>query len=779
VFALGLGIGLSTLVFSITQGAMLRGPPFPEPEEIVRIDRLGQEGGRTIPTLHDYAAWSEGTQSFAALGAYFTNNINVRSAGASAPEFVRGAIITPSVLELLGVQPVMGRLFNAADTRESAEPVMLISWEVWQRVYQGDRAVIGRTLRANGVETVIVGVLPEGFGFPETEQMWRPLRMNASSIAWGSGERVQVIGRLRAGVAIAAADTDLDRIAARLAQEHPETHRNLTVHVSRFGELGDDQTAMLFIMLAAVAAVLLIACVNVANLLIGRAITRTKEVGVRIALGASRYRVALPFLTESVILAACGALLGIAVAYGGLVIFNRTVELHNPPFWIFFAIDRAVLTFVAVATAVAAILAGVIPALQAARLSLPDTLKDESRGATGFRLGRVSRGLVIAEIALSLGLLVGAGLMIRSVVKLNTIELGVDGEKVFVTRVALPQATYPDPEARRLFAAELWARLQTLPGARTVALSSTLPGPGGGPSSAIAMEGSTRADGSAAAYAMVPTVSAGYFQTFAAQPLRGRDFSPADDAGALPVAIVNRSFERKYFTDGNALGRRIRVASGGSENSWLTVVGVVPDLLESGVQNWRPEVVYRPIGQNPISYVRIVVHTSANTADFTRPVRDVVHAIDPDLALYQTNTLRGAVADANFITGIVGGLFTAFGSAALVLASIGLYGVMSFSVGQRRREVGVRMALGAKPLDVLSLILRQGMRQVLFGLAIGAFLAYALARGIAASLFGISPQDPLTLVGTTLLLVTVAAVACAVPALRATRTDPLEALRSE
>jgi len=422
VFALGVGIGLSTLIFSIVQGAVLRGLPFHEAHELVRVDRFHPQRGVQIPTIHDYAAWQEGGRSFEALGAYTTGTVNLSGGGERNPELVRGATITPSVLELLGVRPVLGRLFTAADDVPGAPPVILLGWTVWQRRFSADRDVVGRTVRANGVENTIVGVLPEGFGFPESQQIWRPMRLDARRIPWERATSVQVIGRLRDDVSADAAIADLSRVAARITQQHPETHRGMGVRVAAFSDMSDDDVAMLYIMFGAVLGVLIIACVNVANLLIGRAIVRTKEVGIRVALGASRWRVALPFLAESAVLAVAGALLGVIIAYAGLSIFLRAIEPHNPPFWMEFSIDGTVLGFVALAAACAALLSGIIPAWQAARLSLHDTLKDESRGTTGFRLGRMSRALVVAEIALSLALLTGAGLMIRSVVKLNTID---------------------------------------------------------------------------------------------------------------------------------------------------------------------------------------------------------------------------------------------------------------------------------------------------------------------------------------------------------------------
>jgi predicted permease len=776
VFALGIGIGLSTLIFSILQGAMLRGLPFDEPDELVRVFRADDQRGSTLfPSIHDYAAWRDAGRSFEGLGALYRGTVNLSGGVDELPERMRGAFVTPSVFELLGVRPALGRLFTTDDDVVGAPAVMLLGWEVWQRRFGGDAAAIGRTVRANGIETVIIGVLPERFGFPESQQVWLPLRMHASTIPWGGGRWVDVVGRLGDGISMDAATADLSRVTARIAEEHPETHRGLSAHVETFAELGDDERALLYIMLVAVMAVLVIACVNVANLLIARAILRTKEVGIRMTLGASRWRVALPFLAESAVLAAGGALLGVAIAYAGLGVFNRSITVHDPPFWIYFTINGLVLGFVALAAAIAAVLAGVVPAWQAARLALHDTLKDESRGTTGFRMGRLSRGLVVAEIALSLGLLAGAGLMIRSVLKLNTIDLGFPAERVFTARVGLPESGFEEPDAQRRFAADLLARLETLPGAESVTLAGTLPGRGDVGASTIAIEGR---DGEGdAAYAVSNVVSPGYFRTFDSPPVRGRDFAAADDGGAPPVAIVNLSFERRFFEDGDALGRRIRV--GGEDAPWLTVVGVVPDLLESGVQNWRPEAVYRPIAQAPTRFITMAARVPARPLALTPAVRDHVRALDPDLPLYDVRTLHQGVLDANFITGITGGLFAAFGMAALILASVGLYGVMSFSVDQRRREVGVRMAMGATSGDVLSLVLLQGMRQVAVGLVIGAFLAFGLSRALASSLFGVSPQDPLALVGTALLLTAVAAVACTVPALRATRVDPLEALRAD
>lgn len=775
--ALGLSIGLSTLVFSIVQGAMLRGLPLPRPEGILRIERLVPSRGVVWPTVHDISAWSEGTRSFEAIGAYTTRLVNLSARGADdLPEQIRGAAVSYEVLELLGVRPVAGRLFSREDDVEGAPPVAIIGWEVWQRRFGGDPAVVGTTLRANGEETVIVGVLPEGFGFPESHRIWLPLRADASRYDWQSAPSVQAAGRLRDGVPVERATAELNAVAARIALEHPDTHEGSSVRLRSFTEFGGQDRAMLYVMMAAVLAVLAIACVNVANLLIGRAIVRTREVGIRTALGASRWRVAMPFLAESLVLAVAGAALGILVAMVGLRIFNGSIQLQEPPFWIRFVIDRQTMAFVAGACCLCALLAGVVPALQAARLSLTDTLRDESRGTSSFRLGKLSRWLVIGEIALSMGLLVAAGLLVRSVLHLDTLDVGVPAEEVFTARVNLLGERWSDPDAQLRFASDLQARMAALPNARAAALSSSLPGVGGG-WTRLEIDGEPAADGPSQIIAANPIVSPGYFELFVAQPVRGRDFSLTDNPDAEPVTIVNEAFERRYFDERGALGRRIRIAN--PDATWMTVVGVVPDLLESGSQNERPEAYYRALAQQPIRSITLSVRTVGDPLQLVPQVRERVRVLDPDLPLSNIATLRTRVRDASFRLGIFGGLFASFGAAALLLASVGLYGVMSFSVGQRRREMGVRMAIGARPMDVVRLVLGQGLRQVAIGLAIGIVLAFLLARAIAASLFQVSSGDPATFIAIILILLGVALVACGLPALRATRIDPIEAFRTE
>jgi putative ABC transport system permease protein len=781
VVALGLGIGLTTMMFSIIYGALMRGLPVEEAHEIMAVERLHRARGQTsATTIHDLTDWREQQRSFEALGAYWGGTVNV-SGGAvdETPERFQGAWLTPSVLRLLGVQPILGRTLLDEDDVPGAQPVALIGHGMWQRRFQGAPDVVGRSFRANGVETLIIGVMPDRFGFPQTAEMWQPARLEMAGLARGEGQGFQVVGRLRDGVDAEAAAIELNRIADRLAAEYVETNEGIGVRLRPFTDtaIGDEPRAVLLTMFGAVGFVLLIACANVANLLIGRAMVRSREVGIRTSLGASRLSVAMPFLAESAVLAVAGAVLGTVIGYIGLRLFTNAVSASQPPYWLLFQLDGVAFAFVAALAVLCALLAGVIPALQAARMPLAEILKDESRGASSFRLGRLSRGLVIVEMALSVGLLAGAGLMIKSVIRVNTIDLGFPADAVFTARLGMPQNGYATPDALRTFHDELLARLQNIRGARHVALADGLPGTGS-PSSRFTIDGVAAEIGEEPIVAR-PAVSPGYFSAFDVVP-EGRDFGPQDREGGTPVAIVNTAFVERWFPDGDVLGRRIRMGGVNSEAPWLTIVGIVPDLRAGGSDpDARREAAYVPLAQNPLRFVSVIARADGAPLALTSEIRDAVLALDRDIPIYWVRTLAEGIDQANWFYGIFGSLFAAFGLAALFLAGVGLYGVMSFSVGQRTRELGVRMAIGAQPAQVMRMVLSQGMRQVLIGLAAGTLFALAVSRLLAAILFEVSPRDPAVFVTITGVLIVASLLACGMPARRATRVDPLHALRSE
>jgi predicted permease len=618
------------------------------------------------------------------------------------------------------------------------------------------------------------------FRFPFQQQIWLPLRLDPIKTKRGQGTTLEVFGRLRPGVTLAEATTAMNAIAARLEQAYPESNKDIRAVLKPFTKeyIGDEPRTLLWTMMGAVFFVLLIACTNVANLLLGRAILRTKEVGIRTALGASRWRVVTQFLTEALVLSTVGAVLGMAVAQVGIQLFNSAIAISEPPYWLVFRLDAVALTFVLAITLLTTAFSGLIPALQAARAQVTDVLKDESRGTSSFRLGRISRALVVFEMALSCGLLVAAGLTIKSVVKLRNVDFGFKADNLFTARIGLDEFRYPQIERQLRFFEELAPRLSAVPGTQTITLASALPGASDG-NWTFAVEGKSyereQDYPSASRVAVLP----GYFQALGLQILDGRDLNSLDRTGTLPVVVVNRAFARKYFPNEGALGRRIRLGDGQSQQPWLTIVGVVPDAFPAQLNDDRAEGMYVPFAQHPQRFMSIVARTLGEPMTITNAVRDAVASVDSDVPIYFTRTLRNAIAAETWFYRVFGVLFMLFGLIALLLAAIGLYAVMAFSVSQRTREVGIRMAIGAQARDVLGMILRQGLLQVTMGMVLGLGLALGVSQFLSIILFDVQPRDPVIFGAIVIVLSLTAMVACLVPARRATAVHPLEALRSE
>jgi putative ABC transport system permease protein len=786
VLALTLGIGLTVTMYSIVYGALLRGLPFEDGDRIMALlesdAAQGPDDSRPA-SLHDYADWREQQRSFTDLAAYYAGTINMTSS--ERPERYDGAFVTASLLPLLGVQPLLGRGFTAEDDQPGAPYVVLLGHEVWQREFAGDPGVLGRTVRANGEPGTIIGVMPAGFRFPSEEDLWVPLRGDPGRYPRGGGPSLTVIGKLAPGSSAESASADLSGIIARIAAEHPrpgvtEARGRVQPFTKQF--IGREATAMLFTMLGAVFLVLLIACANVANLLLSRAALRSKEVGIRTALGATRFRVVVQFLAEAVVLATVGAVLGLGVAWIGITLFNNAIAPTNPPFWIQIRLDTPVLLFVVAVTAIASLVSGAVPAWQAARADVNEILKDESRGGSSFRMGRLSKSLVVLEIALSCGLLVGAGLMIKSVTKLRNFDLGFPAETVFTARVGVPEVEYATPEQQLRFFQDVRERVAAIPGITAAGLTSNLPVTGS-PRPQLGIDGVPYADPDRdRPRAGRIAVSPGFFETFETPILAGRDFSTGDGADALPVAIVNESFAARHFPGESPLGRRVQFASpAGAEipAPWLTVVGVVPDMYVSGVDNEYPEAVYLPYTQAPARFMSIVVRGGPEPLAVTSQVRDAVAAVDADVPLYFVQTLAASIAQNTWFYRVFGTLFMVFGLVALLLAAMGLYAVMSFSVSRRTREVGVRMALGARIGSVVGLIFRQAMVQIAIGLVLGLGLAAAVSRLLTMLLFGVHPRDPVIFGSIVLLLMGTGVIAAVVPARRAAMIEPLAALRQD
>ncbi len=780
VLALALGIGLTTATFSIVYGALFRGLPFEDSHRIMHLERnnLSQDIESMEVTLHDFLDWREQQTSFHGLAGFYEGTVNV--SGAEKPDRFDGAFISANAFDILRERAILGRTFQAGEDEPAAPPVILLGYRVWQDRFDGDPDVVGTTVRANGEEMTIVGVMAEGFEFPINQDLWLPLRMDPLRIERGEGISLEVFGRLKDGVSLDQARAEMAAIARRIEMEYPETNEGVSTVIKPYTEeyIGEEPQTLLTTMFVAVFLVLLIACANVANLLLARAAARTKEVAIRSALGASRTQVILQMFAEALVLSSVGAVIGLGLGWLGVRAFNAAIVSTQPPFWIDIKIDPVAIAFVIGLAVISAVIAGIIPALQATGTKVHEVLKDESRGASSMRLGKLSRTLVVAEIALSVGLLVAAGLMVKSVMNLRTIDFGFATRDVFTARVGLFETDYPDDASRIRFAEELVRRLEVIPGAEGVALTSVLPGLGSG-RNRFAVEGEAYATDTDYPLARILTASPNLFSTFDVSLLEGRDFRWADTEESMQVAIVNRPFVEKFFPGESPLGRRIRLGDADSEEPWLTIVGVVPDMYMGGVDNEDPEGVYVPITQSALRFMSIAVRAPNNPMVLAPVVREEVMAVDRDLPIYWVWTMADAIARGTWFYRVFGTIFLLFGVVALFLASVGLYGVMAFSVSRRTQEVGVRMALGAQSRDVLKLIFRQGMTQLAIGLVLGLLLAAALSRGLEVILFQVQPWDPVIFLLIIGVLALTSLAAWLVPARRATRVDPLVALKYE
>lgn len=780
---LALGIGLCTIAFSLVYGVFLRGLDVPMPERLFLIMESNPSRNQEWMwmNVHDFHDFREQQTSFEAIGHYSTGTVNL--SGGGEPVRYNGGFVSANLFDLLQVRPFLGTTFRPEDDRAGAPLTILLGFEAWRTRYESDREIVGRSVLVNGEAATILGVMPEGFRFPQNQELWVAQRdTRAANPDRARSTQFQVIGRLRDGMSRDQAEREMTVIAARLAQEYPASNEGVTTRFRTFVEddTGPELRAVFGAMQAATILVLLIAIANVANLLMTRATLRTKEAAVRTALGASRFRVVLPFFAETLVLATAGAIIGLGIAYTGITLFDGATQDVGKPYYMVFRIDLPVLGFVAGITGLTALIAGAAPAFQVLKTDVQSTLKDESRGS-GALGGRLTKVLVVAEIALSCALLIGAGLMVKSIVKVRTFEYPFTTENILTARVGLFEAEYPDSGARRTFFRELQRRLEALPGVDAVTLTTSLPLQSGG--SRIAIEGQVYAKEQDYPDARSANIAPGYFPTFGVKVLSGRDFTENDDAASLPVAMVNQAFVTRFFPDRDPLGRRFAEQWGrDSLSAWRTIVGVVPDLRMEGfdVDETHPSGYYVPLAQRDPRFVSLALRTSGTEPlTLTPAVRQAVTALNPNLPIYNVDSMEGVIRQETWFYYVFGTLFIAFGAAALFMATVGLYGVLSFSVSRRTREMGIRMALGATGRDVIRLVLHQGGKQIAVGLGLGLLLAFGVTRVIGLLMFEVTPQDPPVFTGVVLTIAAVGLLASLVPARRATRTHPTAALRYE
>jgi predicted permease len=780
VVTLGLGIGLTATMFSIVKGIVLSELPFERPDRILYLGSRNLERNESTATvsLHDYLDLKARQSSFEGLAAFRQAAFNL--SGDGRPERVGGAYVTPNAFGLLRVKPLLGRAFTEGDDSPAATPVVVIGAGLWRSRFGGDPRLVGRSIRVNGRPATVAGIMPASFLFPVHEEIWAPLRLDPDAVKRGEGPPLDAFGRLRDGISPGKAQAELATLAQGLAQEHPETNRNVGATSGPYTQkyVNQDAASLLLAMLGVVGLVLLLACANVTSLIMARASVRTKELALRSVLGAGRRGVILQMLVESLILSFAGALLGLLLTSLGIRIFNASIADAHPPFWFNTAIDVRSLLFVLVVSLFAGLAAGLLPALQASRVNVNEILKDEGRGSTGLRIGRFSRGIVMFEVALSCALLVGAGLMIKSIVNVRNLDLGFEKRGLFTASVSLDDARYPKSADRLRLFDELLRGLSARPGVQSAALVDTLPSEGAR-TDLYAVEGRSYDADKNKPRAHRAAASAGLFATLGAHLEAGRDFNTADRADGLPVVIVNHSFAGRAWPHENPLGRRIRLGKGDT-GVWRTVVGVAPDLRMNGFDAAdRPDGVYLPISQECPASLKILARTSGSPLVLAQTVREQLAAADRDLPLDSIQSQEAVVSQSAFAFNLFGALFGVFGIAALLLASVGIYGVIAFSVQQRTREVGIRMALGAERGDVLKLLMRQGFRQLAIGLAVGLLLAWGISRLLGGTLFQVEGGDPGIFLGVVLVLAAVALTASFIPAQRAAQVDPQVAIRHE
>jgi predicted permease len=781
VLALALGIGATTTMFSVTHG-LLGEMPFEEAHRLVYLG-IDQATARRFNqyqlSVHELTEWREQQSTLEDLAGFYAFSLNM-SGTDGRPERVEGALVTANAFDVLRARPLIGRGFGSEEDRPGAHPVVILGYALWANHYGLDPNVLGRTVRVNGIQRTVIGVMPEGFRFPYGENLWLPLEIDPTAVERGSGRWIRTFGRLTENASLADAKVEFAGLARRLELAYPETYAGIRMLVipykDHIAEMDPDLIRNL--MLGAVSLVLIIACANVANLLLARAAVRSREVAVRTALGASRLRVIGQLLAEALLLSMFGGIAGVGLAYVSVAAINAPAVMSMPYYWMDIRVDGAVLLFAFALVLFSSLIAGTVPAFKASGVNVNDVLKDKALGVTGLRLGRFSRSLVVCQIALSCGLLSASWLMVKEVSSITADDLRFANSNVLTARTTLLQADYPDDQRRERFFSDLVSQLEGRPEVNAAAVVSHLPGVSRW-RWRLQNQGVVYDDYRDLPLTQLAVVSPGFFGALGVGLLEGRDFTPYDNANSVPVAIVNHQFADRYFTGESPLGRQIRTPTLNGEGDWMTIVGVVPNLAMNYRTLTDADGMYVPYSQRPLRSMSVIVRSRRDPMTLVRLVRDAVTTIDPHLPIYDVNSLAMKISELTYPAQMFGAMFFCFGIMAVALAVVGLYGVTAFLVRRRTREIGIRMALGARTNRILFHSLRVGLAQLSIGLGAGLCLALLVSYAISQVPLNTDPWDWKVYLPIALTLGITGIIASIVPAVYATRVDPMKTLRYE
>jgi putative ABC transport system permease protein len=777
VVTLALGIGANTTIFSVVNAVLMEPLPYKDPDRLIRLweSNSGQGRTETLVSVPNFQDWQNQQSVFEQLTASELTTFNLTGSG--EPQRIPAARITANLVPTLGVSPLLGRSF-LPEEEKGGNRVTLLSHGLWQRQFGSDPSLLNKTIQLNGESYTVVGIMPREFQITSRE-LWVPLVLDPAKEPWRAdraNRNLAVFGRLKSGVTLDQATAEMNVLARRLEEQNPESNTGWSLRLRTFYDwlVPEGVRLSMFALFAAVYLLLLIACANVANLFLARAVTRQQEMAVRAALGARPARLMRQLLIESVLLAGLSGLLGLFLTYWGTRLIVSS-NLQNITRLSETRIDARVLGFALVITAIAALIFGLAPAWWASHLNLSEKLKEGSRSSGGPRTHRLRGALVVSEVTLAVALLIGAGLLVRTVQRLQAMPLGFAPENLITMQLSLPGSKYGAPQQRINFFNQLLDQLRTVPGVIDAAATERAPGSGSDWAMEITIEGND-AINKARTSAEAHVATQNYFNTIGAPVLRGREFSGRYRSDRPLELIVSESFARRYWPNEDPLGKRFRPAT---NNPFGTVIGVVGDVRNVDPQQEALPAFYFPYGYIGMPGLVVVARTASQPESFAKALRTQVTQVDSDQPVYNVRTMSEIIANATSQHRFQAVLLSLFGIVALLLVAVGVYGIVAHVVRQRTREIGVMMALGASTREILKMVIRQGMRNVLLGLILGLAFSFVLTRWLSSSIFGLTPNDPLTFTMVGLLLIVVSFVACYLPARRATRVDPSIVLRSE